>query len=126
MSIDYNNALANPENVVQGDKYRFTVLTPRLIRMEYSEDGIFEDHLTTLVLNRKTPKVEYTKKEDKKYIEITTSYFRLTYEKNKPFYCKLFNLLINRLISHLMNDYRNILSHKFDFILFYFLQNLKQ
>ena len=93
MSIDYNNALANPENVVQGDKYRFTVLTPRLIRMEYSEDGIFEDHLTTLVLNRKTPKVEYTKKEDKKYIEITTSYFRLTYEKNKPFYSGKFDTM---------------------------------
>lgn len=93
MSIDYSNALATPENVIKGKKYRFTVLTPRLIRMEYSEDGTFEDHLTTLVLNRKTAAVEYTKKEDKKYLEITTSYFRLTYEKNKPFYSGKFDTM---------------------------------
>ena len=93
MSIDYSNALATPENVIKGKKYRFTVLTPRLIRMEYSEDGTFEDHLTTLVLNRKTATVEYTKKEDKKYLEITTSYFRLTYEKNKPFYSGKFDTM---------------------------------
>ncbi len=93
MSIDYSNALAAPENVIKGKKYRFTVLTPRLIRMEYSEDGTFEDHLTTLVLNRKTAAVEYTKKEDKKYLEITTSYFRLTYEKNKPFYSGKFDTM---------------------------------
>lgn len=93
MSIDYSNALATPENVIKGEKYRFTVLTPRLIRMEYSEDGTFEDHLTTLVLNRKTAAVEYTKKEDKKYLEITTSYFRLTYEKNKPFYSGKFDTM---------------------------------
>lgn len=93
MSINYSNALATPENVIKGKKYRFTVLTPRLIRMEYSEDGTFEDHLTTLVLNRKTTAVEYTKKEDKKYLEITTSYFRLTYEKNKPFYSGKFDTM---------------------------------
>ena len=93
MSINYSNALATPENVIKGEKYRFTVLTPRLIRMEYSEDGTFEDHLTTLVLNRKTAAVEYTKKEDKKYLEITTSYFRLTYEKNKPFYSGKFDTM---------------------------------
>lgn len=93
MSINYSNALATPENVIKGKKYRFTVLTPRLIRMEYSEDGTFEDHLTTLVLNRKTAAVEYTKKEDKKYLEITTSYFRLTYEKNKPFYSGKFDTM---------------------------------
>ena len=92
MSIKYNN-LANPENVIQGKKYRFTVLTSRLIRMEYSETGEFEDHLTTLISNRQTPTVEYTKKEDKKYLEITTSYFRLTYEKNKPFYSGKFDTM---------------------------------
>lgn len=93
MYIDYENAKAIEENVIKGSKYRFTVLTPRLIRMEYSEDGTFEDRLTTLIMNRKTEKVEYTKKEDKKYLEITTSYFRLTYEKNKPFYSGKFDTM---------------------------------
>ena len=35
--------LANEKNIVLGEKYRFTVLTPNLIRMEYSESGTFED-----------------------------------------------------------------------------------
>ena len=33
--------LALSENTVCGDKYRFSILTPSLIRMEYSENGIF-------------------------------------------------------------------------------------
>ena len=30
-----------PDCVVEGEKYRFTVLTSRMLRMEYSEDGVF-------------------------------------------------------------------------------------
>ncbi len=30
------------ENTIQGEKYRFTVLLPGLIRMEYAPEGIFE------------------------------------------------------------------------------------
>lgn len=31
------------ENTIQGEKYRFLLLTPCLIRMEYRDDGCFED-----------------------------------------------------------------------------------
>ena len=34
---------ANRQNILQGDKYRITMLTEGLVRLEYSEDGIFED-----------------------------------------------------------------------------------
>ena len=33
-------------------KYRFSVLTPFMMRMEYSETGVFEDLQTQTVLNR--------------------------------------------------------------------------
>ena len=36
-SFDYSKAKPNEKNVVQGAKYRFTVLSERLVRMEYSE-----------------------------------------------------------------------------------------
>ena len=42
----------NEAAVVKGDKYRFTVLTPALIRLEYSENGCFEDRATQLAVNR--------------------------------------------------------------------------
>ena len=35
--------VAAPENCISGKNYRFTVLTDRLIRMEYDPMGIFED-----------------------------------------------------------------------------------
>jgi len=38
--------LANPESIVTQGKARFTVLTPRLLRMEWSEAGEFEDRGT--------------------------------------------------------------------------------
>ena len=43
---------AKEANVVKGDKYRITVLTEGLLRLEYSEDGVFEDRATQTVLNR--------------------------------------------------------------------------
>ena len=44
--------LANPENVIKGDKYRITVLTEHLLRLEYSEDGEFIDAASQTVVNR--------------------------------------------------------------------------
>ena len=38
--------------IVQGENYRFTVLTPSMIRMEYSDKGIFVDQKTQMVVNR--------------------------------------------------------------------------
>lgn len=40
------NPVANNGAIVQGDSYRFTVLTPQLIRLEYNEFGRFEDRAT--------------------------------------------------------------------------------
>ena len=38
--------------IIQGKNYRFTVLTPSMIRMEYSEKGVFVDKKTQMVVNR--------------------------------------------------------------------------
>ena len=51
--------IGRPENTIQGDKYRFTLLTPCLIRMEYREDGKFEDRPTQVVWNRKFDPVDF-------------------------------------------------------------------
>ena len=34
------NGACNPACVVQGEKYRFTVLTSQMIRLEYSDEGV--------------------------------------------------------------------------------------
>ena len=48
------NPAAREENIVRGETYRFTFLTEGLVRLEYSEDGCFEDRATQTVLNRDT------------------------------------------------------------------------
>lgn len=82
---DKTKLIANPECVFTGDKYRLTVLSERLIRLEYREDGKFIDTATPLVVNRLFSKPPFNVREDKTIIEIETNYFLLTYEKNKPF-----------------------------------------
>ena len=42
-----------------GNRYRITILTSRLIRMEYQRNGIFVDEATQAVVNRNFPSVEY-------------------------------------------------------------------
>ncbi|MDD3187608.1 MAG: glycoside hydrolase family 31 protein [Bacilli bacterium] len=82
---DYSKALSNPESTVKGKKYRITIITESLLRIEYDDNGIFEDRPTELVWYRNHPKPAYNIKEDSKYLEIETKYFKLYYSKEKPF-----------------------------------------
>jgi alpha-glucosidase (family GH31 glycosyl hydrolase) len=75
---------APDENIVAGDTYRFTLLTPSLIRLEYSPDGNFEDRATQVVMNRHFDAVNFQHTETADELVITTQTFRLTYNK-KPF-----------------------------------------
>ena len=45
-----NKLISDKESYIIGNKYRFTILTPRMIRLEYSINGVFEDRPTSLVL----------------------------------------------------------------------------
>ena len=83
--IDKKRAKANEKNVIKGDKFRFTVLTERLIRLEYNDKGNFIDDPTELVLYRdlETPKFDVI--DNSNFVSISTSYFKLTYTKGKSF-----------------------------------------
>lgn len=81
--VDHVNIQPNDECIIKGNHYRFTVLTERLVRIEYSQNQNFIDEPTTLVTNRNFPKPKFKVKEDKNFLEITTSYFRLFYAKGK-------------------------------------------
>jgi len=84
--FDYEKAKPNNDAIFKGNKYRITVLTERLVRLEYSENGIFEDKPTELIWYRNLPKPEFEVKNNPQVLEITTKYFSLTYIKEKPFY----------------------------------------
>ena len=46
------NGMGDPNAIIQGDHYRITVLTPSLLRLEYSADNYFENRATQSVINR--------------------------------------------------------------------------
>ena len=80
-----NPLISNSECVIKGSCYRITVLTERLIRLEYHPNGIFTDFASTLVKFRNFPKPEFTVQEDGRYLVIKTKYFTLSYTKEKSF-----------------------------------------
>uniref|UniRef100_UPI004056DFE5 TIM-barrel domain-containing protein n=1 Tax=Acetatifactor sp. TaxID=1872090 RepID=UPI004056DFE5 len=75
--------LANEEAVVSGDKYRFTVLTDCMIRMEYQEEGCFTDEPTQTVICREFPVPEFTVVDKPEGLEIITKALHLYYNKKE-------------------------------------------
>ena len=80
-----NYLMANPESVISGQRYRISILTERLLRLEYYPDGIFCDQETPLIQNRYFSKCDYEVTQDNKYLVIKTKYFTLSYTKEKSF-----------------------------------------
>lgn len=71
-------------SIIAGDHYRFSILTPRLIRMEYENDGVFEDRPTRTVINRDFETPYFTVYETETQLEIDTEWLSISYDK-KPF-----------------------------------------
>ena len=83
--MDLTKSKSDEKCIVKGDKYRFTILSERLIRLEYNVNGHFVDKPSQFALYRSFTYPNYQVKQDNKFLEITTKYFRLTYVKEMPF-----------------------------------------
>ena len=77
------DAAADPRAVVQGPGYRFTVLTSRLLRMEWDERDRFVDLPTQLVVSRAFAVPEFTVHESETTVDIWTDHLHLTYVKGR-------------------------------------------
>lgn len=77
------NPIANADNIILGRKYRITMLTSALVRLEYSQNGVFCDMPTQTVINRNFPKVDFKFKETDSSIEIETENIKLYYNKGE-------------------------------------------
>ncbi|WP_040162103.1 glycoside hydrolase family 31 protein [Nigerium massiliense] len=71
-------------SVVRGDTWRITVLTDRLLRLEYSADGRFEDRATQVVLHRDFPPVDFRVIEKGEGLQLHTDALTLEYD-GRPF-----------------------------------------
>ena len=77
------NGKAIEENIVVAGNARFTILTDRLIRMEYSPNGEFTDKASQFAFNRNFSKTEFSKTEfnvvENEYLTIETDTDGLCY-----------------------------------------------
>ncbi len=65
---------------IRGSRVRFTVLTSRLIRMEWSEDEAFVDDATTVVVDRAFPVPEFHVARDGDAVTVRTDRVELHYD----------------------------------------------
>ena len=79
--IDYDPVAQTAAVVLSTDRHaRFTVLTDRVIRMEYSDvAGLFEDHSTIAVMNRNTSLPQFSTSTAGGVLSIRTSSVELSY-----------------------------------------------
>ncbi len=69
-----------PEAVVISGDARFTVLTPRVIRMEWSDGARFEDRASLVFVNRNLPVPDFKQKVEGGWLQIETESITLKYE----------------------------------------------
>ncbi len=87
MKPDYRIAtrpVADPAAVIRGEKFRISVLTDGLLRLEYSGDGVFEDRASAFALYRDQPVPSFRVLEGPHHLEILTDRVHLVYDR-RPF-----------------------------------------
>lgn len=77
---DQLNPVADPAAVVESGNARFTVLTSKMIRIEYSSTRQFEDRATFAIVNRRLPVPSFSTEESDGYLYIRTADVTLRYK----------------------------------------------
>ena len=74
---------AHRDSVVRGERWRVTVLTDGLLRLEWADDGTFEDRASTFAVNRDFAPPRFTVRDDHGTLAISTPRFRLHYNREE-------------------------------------------
>jgi alpha-glucosidase (family GH31 glycosyl hydrolase) len=74
--------LADSNAVIKEGNVRFTVLTPRLVRLEWNNNKAFIDDATFVVVNRKLPVPRFTTTKKNGWLFIVTKELELRYQLN--------------------------------------------
>ena len=72
--------VANPKAIIPAPNVRFTVLTDRIIRMEYSKENTFENRPSQVFWYRQQPVPKFKKTVTDKSVEIETDCLKLVYK----------------------------------------------
>ena len=105
---DEKNLIPKNRYMVRGNCYRVSVLTPRLVRIEYNPNGQFEDRATSLVINRVFSDFNFTAGGSETTLTIKTEYFTLNYVKEKPIVGNNIKVAINGTDKEWYPDHKEI------------------
>ncbi|WP_295728465.1 glycoside hydrolase family 31 protein [uncultured Muribaculum sp.] len=84
-----DNPIADEKAIVTCGNARFTILTPQMVRMEWSADGKWEDNKSLTFINRNLDVPRFKKSTSKKGATITTDALTLKYKNDgRPFDAK--------------------------------------
>jgi len=73
---------ADDAAMVKSGNARFTILTSRLLRMEWTAGTVFEDHASLVFLTRRLPVPKFNTRRDNGWVEIETERLTLRYREN--------------------------------------------
>ena len=95
LTFAQNNPVADPAAVVLAGNARLTVLTPQMIRMEWSANKQFEDHASMVFLNRKLPVPRFTQTTESGWLVLKTDKLTLKYQpSNSKFTAQNLNVTL--------------------------------
>ncbi len=77
--------IADPKAVVIEGAARFTILTPRLVRMEWAADGRFEDHASLVFVNRRLPVPKFSTTREGGALVLRTGQLTVRYTPTAEF-----------------------------------------
>ena len=83
--VEAESPVANPKAVVVCGNARFTVLTDRMVRLEWSETGQFEDRASLMAINRRLEVPAYKKTMEDGILRISTDCLTLEYSGGDAF-----------------------------------------
>ena len=80
-SAQEQNPLADSTAIVTSGDARFTVLTPRLLRLEWAPGGRFEGNASLVFLNRRLPVPRFAVEREDDWVIIRTDSLMLKYKE---------------------------------------------
>ena len=102
--VDYTKASSEEKAIIKGSNYRISIITERIIRLEFSPSGQFVDRPTQLVAKRNLGLAHFSVDQNTSYLNISTKYFNLKYLKRAPFIGTKSNPAKNLKISLISRD----------------------
>ena len=75
--FDSDKSKSDSKSIIKGQNYRISVISDRIVRLEYSPSNTFNDRPTELVRKRNIGFPSFSVQQDDNILQLTTKYFTI-------------------------------------------------